>query len=145
MPVAFSSLVRDVAALYQSRFVEDDILLSFVVEDGILVPGDKNLLAQVMENILRNAAEAQPEGGSIAVNLKKKGGKALLVVINPGDMPALQEMDNIFSPYVTLKSRGTGLGLAITKKIIGAHGGTVRASITSDNLFELSIVLPLVD
>ena len=142
-PVVFSSLVRDVAALYQSRFVKDGISLSCVVEDGITVPGDKNLLSQVLENVLRNAAEAQPEGGRIAVSLKKKNGRAVLVVANPGELPDLRKMDDIFSPYVSLKSRGTGLGLAITKKIIRAHGGTVQALVTPENLFELTIVLPL--
>lgn len=141
-PVAFSLLVRDVAALYQSQFVESDISLTTELEAGIMVSGDENLLAQVLENILRNASEAQPHGGRITVRLKKTGATALLVVTNPGDIPKLKEMDRIFSPYVTLKTRGTGLGLAITKKIIKAHGGTIRAAVTSENLFELTIALP---
>ncbi|MCK4379016.1 MAG: GHKL domain-containing protein [Deltaproteobacteria bacterium] len=144
-PVAFSLLVRDVAALYQSHFVEADISLSTELEAGIMVSGDKNLLAQVLENVLRNASEAQPHGGHITVKLKKTATAALLVVTNPGDIPELKEIDRIFSPYVTLKTRGTGLGLAITKKIINAHKGTVRALVTSENLFELTIILPLVD
>lgn len=144
-PVAFSSLVRDVTALYQSRFVKADISLSAVLEDGIMVSGDENLLAQVLENVLRNASEAQPQRGCITVNLKKVGNNALLVINNPGDIPAPGEMDNIFSPYVTLKTRGTGLGLAITKKIIEAHGGSVQAAVTSENFFELSIILPLIE
>ncbi len=144
-PVAFSSLVRDMAVLYQSRFFQADIVLSTVLEDGIMVLGDKNLLSQVVENALRNASEAQPQGGSITVNLKSEGGNALLVMSNSGDVPDLKQMDTIFSPYVTLKTRGTGLGLAITKKIIKAHGGTVRAVITPENLFELTIILPLID
>ncbi|NIA20206.1 MAG: GHKL domain-containing protein, partial [Xanthomonadaceae bacterium] len=137
-PVAFSLLVRNVSVLYQSRFAEADISLSTELEEGIMVSGDKNLLAQVLENVLRNASEAQPHGGQITVKLKKTGSTALLVVTNPGDIPELKEMDRIFSPYVTLKTRGTGLGLAITKKIIKAHGGTVRAAVTAENCFELT-------
>ncbi|MCD6319260.1 MAG: GHKL domain-containing protein, partial [Candidatus Desulfofervidaceae bacterium] len=144
-PVAFSLLVKDVAVLYQSHFVEADISLSTELETGIMVSGDKNLLAQVLENGLRNASEAQPEGGRITISLKNVGGNALLVITNPGDMPSLREMDNIFSPYVTLKTRGTGLGLAITKKIIKAHGGTVQAVLTPEHLFKLTIVLPCID
>ncbi len=144
-PVAFSLLVKDVAALYQSHFVEADILLSTELETGIMVSGDKNLLAQVLENVLRNASEAQPHGGRITVRLKKTGTTALLVVINPGDIPEPEEMDRIFSPYVTLKTRGTGLGLAITKKIIKAHKGTVQAVLTPEHLFKLTIVLPRID
>ena len=144
-PVAFSELVRDVAALYQSRFVEAGVSLSTELERGIMVSGDKHLLAQVLENVLRNASEAQPQGGQIMVGLKKIGTTALLVVSNPGDMPGINDMDRIFSPYVTLKTRGTGLGLAITKKIIEAHGGVVRASVTPEDFFELTIILPLID
>ena len=145
VPVVFSSLVRDMVSLYQSRFVKADISLSIELEEGIMVLGDKNLLAQVLENVLRNASEAQPHGGWIMVRLKKTGTSISLVVANPGDIPELKEMDRIFSPYVTLKTRGTGLGLAITKKIIKAHGGTVRAAVTPENLFELTINLPLID
>ncbi len=145
VPVAWSSLVRDVVALYQSCCVKDGIMLSMVVEEGITVPGDKNLLAQVLENVLRNASDAQSSGGSITVTLKRKGGRALLVIANPGDLPAPEEMDSVFFPYVTLKTRGTGLGLAIVKKIVKAHGGVVRAAITPENLFELTIILPLLD
>ncbi len=144
-PVVFSSLVRDVVALYQSRFLKADISLSAVLEDDIMVSGDNNLLAQVLENVLRNASEAQPQGGYITVNLKKVGDNALLVVTNPGYMPDLKEMERIFFPYVTLKTRGTGLGLAITRKIIKAHGGMVQAAVTSENLFRLTIILPLID
>lgn len=143
--VPFSGLVRDVAALYQSHFVEAGISLSTELEEGITVPGDKNLLAQVLENVLRNASEAQPEGGQITVKLKKTGSMVSLVVSNPGDIPGLKDIDRIFSPYVTLKARGTGLGLAIIRKIIKAHGGTVRAAVTAENCFELTIVLPFVD
>jgi len=144
VPVTWSSLVRDVAVLYQSCCIKDGIVLSTVVEEGITVPGDKNLLAQVLENVLRNASEAQSAGGSITVNLKRKGDSALLVIANPGDLPAPGEMDSIFSPYVTLKTRGTGLGLAIVKKIVNAHGGTVRAVVTPEFFFELTIVLPYI-
>ena len=144
-PVPFSSLVQDMVSLYQSRFVEAGIALSTELEEGIMVLGDKNLLGQVLENVLRNAAEAQPHGGRIAVKLKKTATTALLVVINPGDIPEPEEMDRIFSPYVTLKTRGTGLGLAIVKKIVNAHGGTVRAAVTSENLFGLTIVLPRIE
>ena len=132
-------------ALYQSRFLKADISLSAVLEDDIMVSGDNNLLAQVLENVLRNASEAQPQGGYITVNLKKVGDNALLVVTNPGYMPDLKEMERIFFPYVTLKTRGTGLGLAITRKIIKAHGGMVQAAVTSENLFRLTIILPLID
>ena len=142
-PVALSVLLQDVITLYKSRFAGADISLSTICEDGIVVHGDKNLLAQVLENLFRNASEAQPHGGSIAVSLSRAGDRALLTMTNPGDIPELKETDRIFSPYVTLKARGTGLGLAITKKIIRAHGGVVQALVTPENLFEIKIILPL--
>lgn len=103
------------------------------------VPGDRDQLLQVMQNLLKNAAEATPPvGGAITLRTSFRPG---VVMAGPGggriSLPLLVQIsDNgsgipedlqseIFQPFVTSKSGGTGLGLALVSKIISDHGGAI--------------------
>ncbi len=138
----FSALVQDVVALYQGHFAAAGIEVSLELRAGLEVAGDRNLLAQVLENVFRNAGEAQPRGGRVGIALRARGREVELQVSNPGKIPGPEELERIFSPYVTLKARGTGLGLAMVRKIVQAHEGTVTAAIREDE-FVLVVRLPL--
>src|SRR6185503_3475538 len=92
---------------------------------------DRQMLRQVVSNILRNAFQAvlahRREGHvEVGVLIEEKA----FVISVDDDGPGVPESmrDSIFDPYVTTKSDGTGLGLAIGKKIVVEHGGTIDAS-----------------
>ena len=92
---------------------------------------DRQMLRQVVSNILRNAFQAvlshRREGRvEVGVAIEEKA----FVISVDDDGPGVPEgmHDAIFDPYVTTKSDGTGLGLAICKKIVVEHGGTIDAS-----------------
>jgi len=137
----FAGLVREVVDLYAGQFAAAGIEVAVAVPAALSVAGDRNLLAQVLENVFRNAIEAQPEGGRVEISARVRGEEIELQVSNPGKLPGRDEMEKIFSPYVTLKARGTGLGLATVRKIVLAHEGTVTATIR-DDAFVLIIRLP---
>jgi two-component system, NtrC family, nitrogen regulation sensor histidine kinase NtrY len=91
---------------------------------------DRQMLRQVLSNILRNAFQAvlshRPDGRvEVSVVVEEKA----FAIIVDDDGPGVPESmrDAIFDPYVTTKSEGTGLGLAIGKKIVVEHGGTIDA------------------
>jgi len=91
---------------------------------------DRQMLRQVVSNILRNAFQAvlshRPEGRvEVSAVIEEK---AFVITIDD-DGPGVPESmrDAVFDPYVTTKSDGTGLGLAIGKKIVVEHGGTIDA------------------
>jgi nitrogen fixation/metabolism regulation signal transduction histidine kinase len=92
---------------------------------------DRQMLHQVLSNILRNAIQAvlsHRERGHVAVDVAPEH-EAFIITIDD-DGPGVPETmrDSVFDPYVTTKSEGTGLGLAIVKKIVVEHGGTIDAS-----------------
>jgi PAS domain S-box-containing protein len=84
---------------------------------------------QVLANIISNAADAMPDGGSLSIRsrlLERDGGNLLEVSIaDTGHGIDEQHLDDIFKPFFTTKTRGTGLGLSLSKKIMDAHGGTI--------------------
>jgi signal transduction histidine kinase len=88
---------------------------------------DRQMLRQVLSNILRNAFQAvlshRPDGHvEVSISIER----AFVITIDDDGPGVLQTMrESIFDPYVTTKSEGTGLGLAICKKIVVEHGGTI--------------------
>jgi len=102
--------------------------------------GDSTQLMQVIQNLLKNAAEAAPKAGGVitlstayrtGVKIATGGGKReslpLHVTVTdngPGVPDDLKP--NIFDPFVTSKSKGTGLGLALVSKVVADHGGVVE-------------------
>ncbi len=90
------------------------------------VDGDADKLDQVFFNLVKNAVEAQVEGGALAVLTAVEGDEAVVLVADAGPGIPAETAHSIFEPFFTTKSKGTGLGLAITQKIVTAHGGSIR-------------------
>jgi len=90
---------------------------------------DPHLFRQVVVNLVKNAAQAQPDGGRIRLRISG-GGSAGVVLSVEDNGPGIQEdnLDRIFTPFFTTKTSGTGLGLATVKKIVEMHGGRVIAA-----------------
>jgi signal transduction histidine kinase len=85
-------------------------------------------ILQVVSNLLANALDAMPDGGSIAVRLRKRGPKVQLIVADSGHGMNAEHLERLFEPFFSTKAnRGTGLGLALSKKIIERHSGTISA------------------
>ena len=89
--------------------------------------GDPDLLAQMLLDLVTNAAEAMESGGSLELRARVAGDDALLEVADSGPGIADAEAARAFEPFYTTKPRGTGLGLAMARRIAVAHGGTLEA------------------
>jgi C4-dicarboxylate-specific signal transduction histidine kinase len=113
--------------------------------DDLILDADPDLLAQVVINLLKNAAEAA-KGYAPAPHIRLAismlpGGRSQLIVSDngPGIAPDLAE--DIFLPFFTTKGSGTGVGLSLARRIMTAHGGTIAIGEPRDGgaCFELAI------
>lgn len=129
-------LYRDKTEIGKIRFSE-----GFGLEEPI--SGDPGLLAQVIENMIKNAVEAQPDGGIVAVSTGRQGREGFFKVCNAGCKLHPQDLERIFEPYFTTKADGTGLGLSIAKRIIEAHNGRMSAHILEQDQLEVVFHLPI--
>ena len=86
---------------------------------------DGELMERVLYNLLVNAAQASPAGGSVTVKTREVEGMIEVAVIDRGSGIPPKLIENIFNPFYTTKSSGVGLGLAIVSKIVDEHGGTI--------------------
>lgn len=105
---------------------QEKITLAFESTEGALtVPIDRQLFRSSILNLFVNAAQAMPNGGTITTTLSKEKGRAVIVVQDTGTGIAAENLENIFSPFFTTKTKGNGFGLSEVHKIIQAHGGTI--------------------
>jgi signal transduction histidine kinase len=110
---------------------------------------DPEALLQAILNLGKNALEASPRGGKVCLKarrLKPDGnGKEQIeiVVKDSGAGVPRQYLERLFQPFFSTKAEGTGLGLPIAKKIVEAHGGSLRLSSRSGRGARAQIVFPL--
>jgi two-component system, NtrC family, sensor histidine kinase HydH len=100
-----------------------------------LVPGeapcaaDWDLLANAVENLVRNALEAMPEGGTLTLRTRLEKRSVALSVEDTGEGMNARTRERVFDDFYTTKATGSGLGLAFVRRVVEAHGG--RVSLTS--------------
>lgn len=115
--------------------VRDLALESFRME----ADGDK--LTQVLLNLLKNAAEAMPEGGTLTVRGRVEADGLRLDIADTG--VGIPEDVDILEPFTTTKETGTGLGLPVVVQIVTAHGGSVSWDSPTDGGTTFSLKLPV--
>jgi signal transduction histidine kinase len=142
-PLSLGRLIEDLLALYKSpcNDLGIEVRNDLSYTDPIL--GDADLLKQLMENLIRNAMEAQPGGGFLEVELKREEQEIVLSVRNAGFALPPDEAERIFEPYFTTKAQGTGLGACIAGRIAKAHGGQMTVRTNGKGHVEISARLPL--
>lgn len=92
---------------------------------------DPEQIAQVLQNLIKNAAEAMPEEGTLRISTQAIDANRVAIEVQDSGTGMSPDMQNkIFTPYYTTKESGTGLGMAIVQRIITDHGGEI--SVTSE-------------
>jgi len=128
-PVDYSSLCKDAVERLRGR--DDRHTLTAKVAEGVRLLGDKERLAQMVSNLLDNAARYTPEEGRIELRLGMVDGIARLEVQDTGIGIPEEELPHVFERFYrgeqarARRIEGTGLGLAIVKYVAEAHGGSV--------------------
>ena len=98
-------------------------LLPDGADSTVMADGDK--LRQAFLNIVINALQATPTGGSVTIGISSDDTGHTIRFSDTGPGIAADALERIFEPFFTTKPDGTGLGLAVTRKIIEAHGGAL--------------------
>jgi signal transduction histidine kinase len=103
-------------------------------------------IAQVVVNLVHNAAQASPPGGEVAVVVDEEGGEARVAVRDrgPGMPPEVLAVVSRGEPFFTTKERGSGLGLSISRRIVAEHEGRLELRSRPGEGTEAILRLPLV-
>jgi PAS domain S-box-containing protein len=92
------------------------------------VSGDSTHLVRIFQNIIFNAIDAMPKGGTLTISLVVRNRKVVLSFADTGQGISKDNMAKLFTPFFTTKPKGTGLGLAICKRLVEAHRGTISVA-----------------
>lgn len=124
-PTAIAELCGDMATLFapEAEAAHVDVAVD-VAADLPPVHVDPDRLRQVLQNLVRNALEAMPEGGRATIRARRAGEHLELDVEDTG--AGFGDEAPVFDAFFTTKPKGTGLGLSIVHRIVTDHGGTVR-------------------
>ncbi len=117
-------------------------------EQGLSIEGDRDQLKQVFLNIIQNAIEALPEGGTVKLAVTQRSKENLpgmeLLVSDTGKGIKPVDLQRVFEPFFTTgKRKGTGLGLAICRNLIEAHHGEIQIQSDPGKGTRVSIWVPL--
>ncbi len=137
---AIDRAVQAVRPLIESNTVQVD-----PIEDSIELYADPDLIHQVLVNLIRNGAEAMPDGGTLRLSAESNDTGTTVVLRDTGPGIDADDIDRIFNPFFTTRATGTGLGLAIVHRIIDAHGGTIAVHNDGGAVFTICLPNPTTD
>ncbi len=130
-PVEFNALVSDTLKLFAGQLAQARVQAVTELDAAVRsVPADPEQMTRVLRNLLLNAIDAMPEGGTLTVRTAALAGGVRLEISDTGQGLTPEECARLFTPYYTTKTHGTGLGLAIVQSVVSDHGG--RISVESE-------------
>lgn len=127
--VQVNEILHEAVRLFGAQFqaaAREPITANLELDDHIEpISADPELLHRAVSNLVLNAIDAMPNGGTLALRSRVGDQKITIEVSDTGTGLTREECERIFTPYYTSKQHGTGLGLAIVQSVISDHGGTI--------------------
>jgi signal transduction histidine kinase len=122
-------LVHRVVEVARGRADQQRVKIIPSVPDAPLPASvDRDQFVSMLTNLLLNALDATPPGGSVGILVKNSDGDLKIDVTDTGSGIPPTVMEKLFTPFTTTKPTGTGLGLSVARRIARDHGGTLMAS-----------------
>lgn len=122
--VPLKDVLDELALLMEPDLEAKQVTLSLTdVIPEQTIRADRELLRQALFNLIQNAVQASPEGGTVEIGVRRgQDGSQRIEVADHGSGVAAEAVDSLFTPYYTTRPDGTGLGLAVVRQIANAHG-----------------------
>jgi PAS domain S-box-containing protein len=146
MPRRVEPLVGDVLQLLDSQVRASGVEVRLDFADDVppaLI--DEASLRSALVNLLLNAVQAMPTGGTLSVSARPCGDSLFIEITDTGVGMTPEQSAQVFEPFYTTKSRGLGLGMPYAKRVIEEHGGTIRLESAPGAGTKVEIRLPLTE
>ena len=136
--VELGALARDVVDLYLPEARDRGLTLECRTDGSAIVRGSRQLLAQLLINLLENALKFVPSDGRVIVDVTGEKDRVVLEVADSGPGIPAAERDRVLRPFERLERHrdvaGSGLGLSLVGAIVGLYGGTIELQDNSPGL-----------
>jgi len=138
--------VQRVIALHAAALEQKHISIATSISpEPLRILGDPELLHRALSNLVLNAMDAMPEGGTLTISASRSADFARISVADTGPGLSDEECSRLFTPYFTTRQHGTGLGLAIVQSVISDHRGSITVERPEDGGARFVIQLPMVN
>jgi two-component system sensor histidine kinase CreC len=132
-PLEMDEMVRAVAASAEPLLAGKELTMEIAAARGVTAPGNAFLLHQALENLVQNAIDFSPSGGTVRVTVMPERDRVTISVADEGPGIPAYALDRIFERFYSLSRPGggrksTGLGLNLVREVAASHGGTIRVT-----------------
>jgi two-component system sensor histidine kinase PilS (NtrC family) len=145
-----TEITGEIAKAFEHERRENDVHVQVQAEPGVGLEGASGQIRQVIWNLLRNAAEAMPQGGTVSIKVRREDPTGrppytVLSVIDTGVGIAKEDLRQIFEPFFSRKPGGTGLGLATVARVVEDHRGHIEIASDPGQGTEFTLRFPFVE
>jgi len=141
---SFHPLLRKTLLLLQPSLVRHSIHVDLdVSEPDPVLEMDEKLMRQMMLHLMRNAIDAMPGGGILAIKVYQQNGSVVISIADTGVGVAEAIQKRATDPFFTTKTYGTGLGLTLVEKIVEMHDGNFSLNQKPDGGMEARVTMPV--
>ncbi|MFV4882684.1 PAS domain-containing protein [Bacillus velezensis] len=141
--VNLKKIISEVTALLETQANLKGIFIKTDYEhDSMYINGDQNQLKQVFINLIKNAVESMPDGGTVHIIMTEDEYSVNVTVKDEGDGIPENVLKRIGEPFLTTKEKGTGLGLMVTFNLIKNHQGAIQVDSKPDRGTAFHITFP---
>jgi signal transduction histidine kinase len=128
-PLDFNRLTGETMKLFEAQLAQAGIAAQLELDPAApAVMADPEQITRALRNLILNAIDAMPQGGTLTVRTRRLGAGLRIEIADTGQGLTPEECGRLFTPYYTTKTHGTGLGLAIVQSVVSDHHG--RISVT---------------
>jgi two-component system NtrC family sensor kinase len=143
-PVDINTVIDEILLLHEKQLRENDIHIASTFADGLSrVNASKDQLRQVFLNMVANARDAMPNGGTLTVTTSADGENIIIEITDTGTGIKEEHMEKIFDSFFTTKGevKGVGLGLSVCYGFIEDHGGdiVVKSQVGTGTTFVITL------
>lgn len=144
-PVLLAGILRNALA---QTVVPQNISIQIEIDEELSVLADSNYIEIALSNLIRNAVQSMPDGGSLRIKAEVRNGvgetpaQTSICIQDTGGGILPENMDRLFEPLYSTKIKGIGLGLPISKLMVEAHDGRIDVTSVAGHGSSFTIVLP---
>ena len=137
-----NEILRGVMKLYDAR-LRNITPVTELADGDLIAPVDPDQLRRALGNLVLNAMDAMPSGGTLRVRTERSEASVRVSIADSGQGLTAEECERLFTPYYTTKQHGTGLGLAIVQSVVSDHHGKISVMSEPGRGATFMIDLPL--
>ncbi len=144
-PTNLHDIAHELALLLETRAGDHGVVLEVSGKKDIVVNADGRKLRQALLNVVLNAMQASPDGGTVRIDVARAGceGGVRVRVTDDGPGMTREVLERIRKPYFTTKEGGTGLGVAVARGLVEQHGGALVFDSAPGRGTTVSLELPV--